>query len=329
MRTIFGLLVAAIALASVALGVAGLSVRLPASASAVPGLGATSETATVVFGGDMMFDRYIREVAAAQGGAYLFSCMGSVLSDADLAVANLEGPVTANPSVSVNTTPGGTDNMTFTFPTSTPALLFKENIRLVNIGNNHIMNFSRVGLEETKQYLSAAGVSYFGDPDAVEAERVARMEIRGIPVSFVNWSDWTSDNTDHTVAQVRAEKAAGRIVFVYTHWGEEYVPPPERVQALAHSFIDAGADLVIGSHPHIVQTPELYKGKYIYYSLGNFIFDQYWDDSVRNGLLLDVSFTRTGVSHIKEIPVRLEEDGRTCPDTNSAIAPGVVQTKSE
>jgi len=274
---------------------------------------AKQKTATVLFGGDMMFDRSIRTVAQEKGGDFLFSCLDPLLSGPDLVVANLEGPITNNESVSVGTSAPDLNNYTFTFPTSTATLLMRHHVGLVSIGNNHIMNFSREGLIQTLQYLDAAGVGHFGDPDKSESERVARREINGIQFSFVNWSDWTSDKTDHTVAQVRDEAQVGRVVVVYTHWGDEYVPPPARVKQLAHSFIDAGAAIVIGSHPHIVQDHEVYNGKDIYYSLGNLIFDQYWMDSVRRGLMLSVQFSKEGVTSVKEIPVELQRDRRTCP----------------
>lgn len=275
--------------------------RLPAQAGA-----------TILFGGDVMFDRYIRKVADARGGDYLFSCLADKLQKADLVVANLEGPITKAESMSLGSEVGTAQNITFTFPPETAKLLARHNIRLVNLGNNHMLNFSRWGLLETKQYLDDAGVGYFGDPDSPEEGRVARMHIKGIPVSFVNWSDWTSDKTDHTVAQVREEAESGRMVFVYTHWGDEYVAPPENVRQLAHSFVDAGAALVVGTHPHIVQEDELYKGVPIYYSIGNFIFDQYWNEEVSTGLLLRVSISPRGVERVEEEKIRLERDGRTC-----------------
>ena len=276
--------------------------------------------ATLMFGGDMMFDRSIREAMERNGDDHVFSCIGDVLRSVDLVVANLEGPVTTHASKSIGTKVGGEGNYTFTFPTSTAALLARHNIRLVSIGNNHIMNFSREGLEQTKRWLDEAGVAYFGDPDLGEEERVERLAIRGVPFSFVHWSDWTSDpsaalragNTNPTVEQVRREASEGRVVVVYTHWGDEYVPPRERVKILAHQFIDAGASIVIGSHPHIVQEKEIYNGKQIYYSLGNFIFDQYWEESVRRGLLLRIEFTTTGVSHVEEISIDNQTDRRSC-----------------
>ncbi len=268
--------------------------------------------AVIIFGGDMMFDRTVRAAMEKNGGDFIFSCIDPVLAGADAVVANLEGPITSHASVSATSTPEDDYNYTFTFPTSTASLLRRHHIGLVNIGNNHMLNFSRGGLVETKKWLDAAGVGYFGDPDAVEAGRVARITIGGVPFSFVNWSDWTSDKTDHTVAQVRSEAQEGRVAVVYAHWGDEYVPPPERVKRLAHSFVDAGAAIVIGSHPHIVQEHEVYAGKDIYYSLGNFIFDQYWNDEVRRGLLLRVAFGPTGVESVKEIPVEFGYDRRPC-----------------
>ncbi len=283
------------------------------STEAVPA-SSVPKPATILFVGDMMFDRYIRQVAERNGGDYIFSCegVGSLLQSVDLVVGNLEGPVTKNDSKSVGTKEGDAGHFTFTFPTSTATLLFRHNIRMVNLGNNHMLNFSRDGLLETKRWLDADGVKYFGDPDSPEELRVATTTLSGVPIAFVNWSDWTSDKTDHTIAQVRKEKAKGQMVFVYTHWGDEYVPPPERVKILARSFIDAGAEMVVGSHPHIVQESETYKGKKIYYSLGNFIFDQYFEENVRNGLALRVAITPDAKTSVEEIPVRLEREGRTC-----------------
>ena len=270
--------------------------------------------AEIIFGGDMMFDRTVRSAIEKKGGEFIFSCIDPTLAPADLVVANLEGPITDKDSISQDSLPGDGNNYTFTFPPSTAALLAAHGIKLVNIGNNHIMNFARAGLLQTKKNLEAAGVGYFGDPDATESEKVARLTMHGMPLSFVNWSDWTSDKTDYTVAQVRTEAESGRIVVVYTHWGIEYATTsPARVHELAHQFVDAGASIVIGSHPHVVEEHEVYKGKHIYYSLGNFFFDQYWMDAVRTGLLLDVIFGPGGVESVREIPVELGRDRRTCP----------------
>lgn len=298
------------ALASILSWIVALFTPLSYAHVALPAL--PTPKADVLFVGDLMFDRSIRATMDAKGDDYIFSCIDPILEKADVVVGNLEGPITASSSVSLGSSPGDDHNFTFTFATTTAELLKRHNIAIVNLGNNHIMNFGLGGLNQTKQYLSAAGVQYFGDPDALESDKVLRTRIDGVDFSFVNWSDWTSDKTDHTVAQVRAEAQSGRVVVVYTHWGVEYVPPIPRVRELAHQFVDAGASIVIGSHPHIVQEHEVYKGKDIYYSLGNFIFDQYFSDAVRHGLALDVTFSPKGVDRVQEISVELERDRTTC-----------------
>ena len=76
--------------------------------------------------------------------------------------------------------------------------------------------------------------------------------------------------------------------------------------------LESGAEMVIGSHPHVVEEHEKYMGKYIYYSVGNFVFDQYWNDEVSHGLLVDARFTSSGTESVHEIPVELLRDKRTC-----------------
>ena len=275
--------------------------------------------AAVLFGGDIMFDRTVRTAMDAKGGDYIFSCIDELLQSADLVVANLEGPITAHASRSAGTAPGGEFNYTFTFPTSTAELLARHNIRLVNIGNNHILNFGKEGERSTISYLTAAGVGYFGD---TEASAVAHVNI-GVGLAFINYNQFMPQEhtnilkyvsmSSTTLREIKEARDAGEIPIVYAHWGEEYVPASASSRELAHSFIDAGAELVVGSHPHVVQEHETYAGKEIYYSLGNFVFDQYWNEAVRAGLLLKVVFDENGVRRIEEIPIRLERDRRTCP----------------
>ena len=270
--------------------------------------------ATVLFGGDMMFDRTIRTTIDTKGGDFIFSCIDPVLEGNDLVVANLEGPITGSSSRSVGSAIASPDNFTFTFATSTAQMLAEHNIRLVNIGNNHIYNFGTDGVLSTMAALTAARVGYFGDPLSAS---VVEGSFRGVPLAFINYNEFVNHGeASTTLAQIRSARAAGEMPVVYTHWGVEYATTsPERIHALAHEFVDAGASIVIGSHPHVVEEHEVYNGRNIYYSLGNFIFDQYWNDAVRHGLLLQVVFTPSGVQSVKEIPVELDHDRRTCPSS--------------
>ena len=260
----------------------------------------------LIFGGDMMFDRYIRQVSERTGGDYVFSCVDQALLHSDAVVANLEGPITNEPSVSVGTDTEEDANYVFTFPPNTAPLLSRHNIFIVNIGNNHIANFGQDGIVETKQYLTKSDVAYF------DSDEPLTLDFHDVPFSFITYNQFGGGDAAQVLKAISDAKAQGRVPVVYAHWGEEYSPVTDTQRELAHQFVDAGAAIVVGSHPHIVQEVEQYKGKSIYYSLGNFIFDQYFSDAVTHGLLLSVTFTKEGVQSIQEIPIELQRDGRTC-----------------
>jgi len=270
--------------------------------------------ATVLVAGDMMFDRSVRVAMDSNGGDFIFSCIKDTLQSADLVVANLEGPITNNASVSVGSIVDTPENYTFTFAPDTASLLHRHNIKLVNLGNNHILNFGIVGEDATKDYLGAAGVEYFGD---TKDRVVAYKEVGGVKLAFINYNEFAPEgwreSASTTLAQIKEARVQGFLPVVYTHWGDEYkTTAPERLQILARQFVDAGAEMVVGSHPHVVEQSEMYKGKYIYYSLGNFIFDQYFLPEVQRGLLLAITFREQGVVSVTEIPTVLSRDRRTC-----------------
>ncbi len=271
-------------------------------------------TATILFGGDMMFDRTIRQVMEREGGDFIFSCIADTLHSVDLVVANLEGPITDNPSMSLGSVIGSPENFTFTFPPETAALLKRHNIGLVNLGNNHILNFGWDGEKSTQVALEAFHVDYFGSPSD---HSVALKRIQGVPLAFINYNEFAPngwrENTETAVSQVAEARGKNLIPVVYTHWGDEYATTSvPRQKALAHELVDAGAEVVIGSHPHVVQEHEIYRGKHIYYSLGNFVFDQYWNEAVRTGLLLKIEFGGNGIEEVTEIPIDIRTDRRTC-----------------
>lgn len=282
-------------------------------------------TATIIFGGDIQLDRYIRQVSNERGLDFVFSCIDDTIADADAVVANLEGPITDDPSVSMGTKTDTPDNYRFTFPPDSGERLAKHHIGIVDLGNNHTLNYGYGGIGSTIEYLNEAGVLYFGDP--IEY-RIASSTIGGVPLAFISYNEFSPDGPNasgkRALSQVTQAREDGFVPVVFAHWGEEYASATPAMLELAHSFVDAGAKLVVGSHPHVIEKHELYlpaprasrqagRGVPIYYSLGNFIFDQYWDDNVTHGLLLSVTFSRDGVTDIEETAIRLEKDGRTCP----------------
>lgn len=259
----------------------------------------------IIFVGDMFFDRHIRRAMYANGEDFVFSCIGDFLKSADFAVGNLEGPVTENASVSLVSAVGAPENYRFTFPTNVPSLLYKNNIHLVNLGNNHISNFGKNGVESTKKYLKEAGIKYFGG--FYGDEPVFRED----ELSFVSYNEFGAENKEKIAEKIKKEKEKGQTVIVYAHWGEEYAPAPQRIKNTARLFAESGASLIIGSHPHVILQKEVIGNTTVYYSLGNFIFDQYWNKEVSTGLALEVKIKGNDLD-ITEHKVSMEKDGKTC-----------------
>jgi gamma-polyglutamate biosynthesis protein CapA len=266
---------------------------------------------TILFVGDMMFDRYIRQTIRNKGDEYLFGCIKSVFDEVDVIVGNLEGPITANPSVSEGSVVGSPANFRFTFPTSTAEMLAKYNIKIVNLGNNHGNDFGADGVASTRQALTDAGVKYFGG--FAGDSPVHRTTLHGVDLSFVNYNQFGGDTPDVVAGVIKTERNEDRFVIVYTHWGEEYSVPTTHDRQAARTFAEAGAGIIIGSHPHVVQTHEMIGDTPVYYSLGNFIFDQYWTKEVSHGLALLVTISDDGAVQIKEQATEMLIDGRVCP----------------
>jgi poly-gamma-glutamate synthesis protein (capsule biosynthesis protein) len=273
----------------------------------------TGNKIKILFLGDLMFDRWIRQAQEKRGGDFVFQKVDTLLKSEDLVVANLEGPITDKTSVSVDSKFGSKENYVFTFPPQTADELFKENIKLVSLGNNHILNQEEAGLVATRNYLQAAKVSFFGDPEDQNA-RIKIYEAGRLKIAFVNYNQFVAEAKQKTLADiVQAKVQKADLVILYTHWGKEFLPTPEeKTVNLAHEFVDAGADLIIGSHPHVIQSTEIYKDKKIYYSLGNFIFDQYFSPETQQGMGVEIQIDPVSKKiDFKEYNFAMKTSGQT------------------
>ncbi|MBP8591093.1 CapA family protein [Candidatus Shapirobacteria bacterium] len=241
----------------------------------------------IIFAGDLMFDRNIRLQAKKSGGYdFFFTNLAPLFKGADLAVANLEGPITNFSSKSVGTLPGSPNNFIFTFPPEVMETLKKNNFYLLNLGNNHILNFGLEGLAQTKNYLKAAGLNYFGNTGDDE-ERYFIWQKDNLKIGFVNYNQFAPSGFALAKEDVARVRPQADLVILYAHWEEEYQQQPSKIiEEQAHELVEAGVDLIIGSHPHVIQPAEFYQGKKIYYSLGNFLFDQYFSEETQKGLLV-------------------------------------------
>jgi poly-gamma-glutamate capsule biosynthesis protein CapA/YwtB (metallophosphatase superfamily) len=269
----------------------------------------------ILFVGDMMFDRYVREGVKKYGKGdynYIFDQIKDKLAGYDLVVGNLEGPITDKNSVSVGTAMEEKKNLVFSFDPAVAKALAENNIKLVDLGNNHILNQGEDGVIQTKKNLGEAEVEYFGDTGGDGQEFVIRS-IGGTKIAFVNYNYSVAGSLERSIEDIKSAKSKTDIVVVCPHWGTEYRvgDPGQKIRTEAYQLIDAGADLIAGGHPHVVQTSEEYKGKKIYYSLGNFIFDQYFQKETMEGLGVELTINQDLVMEFNELKFEMTKRGQT------------------
>ncbi len=291
----------------------GLVRRVSQSGAHLLGLTTGQPPVEIIFGGDLMMDRYIRQRANQLGYDYILADLKQTLTQADLVVVNLEGPVTDYASQSIGSQIGSSDNYIFTMAPEVAKVLFDHNMKLVNIGNNHMLNFGVNGLDQTKQHLTEQGVKYFGATGQGDDQTGVVWEINHLKLGFVNYNQFITGGLAVALAEIDKLKPSTDLLIVYTHWGNEYQSAAGSASvATAHQLIDGGADLVIGSHPHVVQPSEEYRGKMIYYSLGNLVFDQYFSAQTKQGLLVKVLIEPdTQKLSFTEIPIKMDLSGQT------------------
>lgn len=267
-----------------------------------------SKIYTIATTGDIIPARGVDVQIRKYGFDYPFAGNGiySLLSNANLAVIDLEAPVIANCPVTLTG---------FTFCGQAPfaQAMHKAGIDVATLENNHIGNYGAVGIAETKQHLTAAGVRY------ATRSQLLIEDVRGYKVGFLAFNGVGGRfDTDEIKTQVAQARPKVDVLMVAYHWGKEYesVPmadpsiAPDDPQVIGRLTVDAGADVVIGNHPHWVQGVELYKGKLISYALGNFIFDQSWSVPTQQGMVATYTFYGPKLVGTQFTPIRIENQAQ-------------------
>jgi hypothetical protein len=239
---------------------------------------ANDPTVTLMFGGDVtLTDAYTDSVGSDRQWA--FSAMGEA-RQADVAMVNLEAPFTTAE------TPLPDKKFNFKVEPENVQVLKNGGIDLVTLANNHAMDYQAAGLEDTIKILDQAGIRHVGAGRTIEeARRPEILDVKGQRIAYLGYYDGdfeaagegiagtNSRQNDRVAADIKAIRSQVDWIVVNYHWGEELAKYPGDYQMdLAHFTIDQGADLVVGHHPHVLQGAEIYKGRPIVYSLGNFIF---------------------------------------------------------
>jgi len=291
---------------------------IPAKAGAQ--VGATDRTVTLVAVGDILLDRGVGRRIARFGPAYPFAKVADQLRRADIAFGNLECPISrdgvpvpkpfsfrADPDAARGVAPAGLD--------------------VVSLANNHALDCSRSGLTDTMAFLRGEGIAWCGagrNRNAALAPTV--IERKGVRVAFVGFCDIVQDASfprddvpcvmgaapADVRRSVRAAVAQADVVVASFHWGiEYYTRPTKRQRDLAACAAQAGADVILGHHPHVLQGLQWLKGRQgrravVAYSLGNFVFDPLRSPAQRT-MMLSVRLDRRGLCGVGITPCVIEE----------------------
>ena len=295
--------------------------------AASPMAHASSGDASLIFVGDIMVAETPGELIAR--GEDPFQPFAALLSSHDVRIGNLECVVA---------TTGTAEEKPYTFradPRTLPVL--KRHFDAVSLANNHSGDFGKAAFAEQLALMDTAGLPYFGGGrDATAAHAPWIVERNGVriallgyvefkPRSFeadasrpgVAWSGEDDDVIEDIIAARRVHRAD--IVIPFMHWGWEDEPDPSpRLRAFARRMIDAGADMVVGGHPHVTQGAEYYRGKPIIYSLGNFLFNGFDTPATTTGWVLSARVDRTGVVDWRTHVARLDANGVPHPDPTAS-----------
>ncbi|MDD2286230.1 MAG: AmmeMemoRadiSam system protein B [Paludibacter sp.] len=268
-----------------------------------------SGNANFIFVGDVMLSRHIGDLMAKkQNYDFPYEKIKDDLAGADLVFGNLETPVS---------TKGESAHTLYSFRADPLVLLGLKNagFKVVSVANNHAFDYKLGAFTDTLVNLKTAGIAYTGGGnDFNEAHDGAVMDINGVKTTFLAYTDLLPKSAAATdnqagfayldeaqmVKDIKAAKAKSDLVIVSVHWGQEYQTKSNaHQQKIAAAAVKAGADLIVGHHPHVAQEISEIDGVTVAYSLGNFIFDQNFSADTKNALILKVEIKDKKITKVE------------------------------
>jgi len=260
------------------------------------------KTFSLIAGGDVMLSRGTAKYIEKSGPTYPFEKIYDEIRKYDIAFANLESVIsTAGKRFSPN------KGIYFRADPSVVTGLVYSGFDVFSLGNNHSLDWGVDAIKETMRLLDKNGLKYTGvGRTEEEAFKPAVLSVRGTTIAFISFNDIypfeVQENRTNVMQtlmmnepllQDKIKYLSDRydILIASVHSGAEYInePEPQKVRKM-RKLIDYGTDIVIGTHPHVVQGIEVYRGGLIAYSLGNCIFDQSWSQETSTGMMLEISF---------------------------------------
>jgi poly-gamma-glutamate capsule biosynthesis protein CapA/YwtB (metallophosphatase superfamily) len=262
--------------------------------------------------GDVMLGRGVGRQIEAHSPQYPFLQTRELIGQADVAFANLESPITSQGvpqgGISLGASPSAAEG------------LADAGFDVVSLANNHALDYGEAGLLETMETLERMSILYAGVGGGSTVVP-AMLDVEGVRLAFLAYNHVGLGHgragaevsgpafleAEGAYADVRRAAEEADLVIVSLHWGTEYMPLPDDFQReVAQGLVEAGADLVVGHHPHVTGLVGFHDGGFVVYSLGNFVFDQPFSQETEQGLLLYALLDSTGLKQVRLLPVYIE-----------------------
>lgn len=222
---------------------------------------------------------------------YPFLKTARLLRSADITFGNLESPFTDNCQSFVT-------GMSFCARKEAIEGIKYAGFSLLGLSNNHIYNHGKEGKNFTINLLAQNNIQY------ADENNLAIYQFNNVSSGFLAFDLTINNNPQPILTAVKKYAPQVDILIVSLHWGVEYEKEPRKWQKdLAYQIIDSGAKLIIGSHPHVTQPTEEYNNGLIFYSLGNFVFDQMWSEETKRGKIAKIVFEGKNIKSFEEIPI--------------------------
>ena len=256
------------------------------------------QTLTLITTGDVIPARSVNyKMTIYNDFTHPFLKTASLLRQADLTLINLEAPLIPNCPIT-------NEGMIFCGNQRFVEGLQFANIDVVNLANNHALNWGVEGLQETINLLQKQQITSCGFP----LNQISIKEVKNIKIGFLGWDFLPDFDPQETLTIIKQANNQVDLLIVSAHWGAEYQAlPAASTRFLARQMIQAGADLVVGNHPHWIQPIEIYQDKIIFYAHANFIFDQEWSDQTKTGFVAQTTFYQKKIVDVQIFPVFISD----------------------
>lgn len=245
-------------------------------------------------GVDSRYNSVFNSYYGRHGSAYFLKKVKHVFMNDDITFVNFEGTLTTAKMPAIK-------EFTFKGPSKHVRILTKGSVEVVNLANNHSMDYLSKGYRDTTRTLKANNIPYCNN------SKIVYKKVKGVKMAFLGFNALNWVTKSQVKAGIRrAQKNKAKIIVVNFHWGiERTYRPTQSQKSLAHYALDCGASVVLGEHPHVLQGVEKYKGRFIVYSMGNFCYGGHTNPSDKDTMIFQQTFTMKNGKLLKDKNARI------------------------